>query len=172
MNDMNFGFGFPGMNEQTESNSKSSNTDTQQKEQNVQTNNTNSMQTNPVNNQQGEQSVQQPLNLQDDENFNNVMLEMDKTVKKKAEKKTTKSENKNTKKTNTDEDMYQPGTVVKIYGDELFTLEAPMNQDTIKEMLIRDFHYVELAEGKIIYDKVKHGGVTYLNITKSFNKNG
>ena len=100
------------------------------------------------------------------------MLEMDKMSKKKAEKKSVNKETKNVKKTNTDEDIYQPGTVVKIYGDELFTLEAPMNQDTIKEMLIRDFHYVELAEGKIIYDKVKHSGVTYLNITKSFNKNG
>ena len=172
MNNMGFGFGFPGMNEQSKGGSKSSNTDTQQIEQSVQTNNANSVQTNTVNNQQVEQNIQQPLDLQDDENFNNVMLEMDKMSKKKAEKKSVNKETKSVKKTNTDEDMYQPGTVVKIYGDELFTLEAPMNQDTIKEMLIRDFHYVELAEGKIIYDKVKHGGVTYLNITKSFNKNG
>lgn len=163
-NDMNFGFGFTGMNEQPKNDIQTDNTNTQQAEQTVQAN--------TVNTQQMSQDLQQPLNLQDDESFNNVMLEMDKTAKKKTEKKTTKTENKKAKKEDTDEDIFQQGTIVKIYGDELFTLQAPMTPETIKEMLIRDFHYVELAEGKIIYDKVKHDGITYLNITKSFNKNG
>lgn len=108
--------------------------------------------------------------LQNDEEFDNVMKEMEsKTIpdKNKPAKKTN-----NTKSSSSKSDIVKAGTVVVIYGDQKFTTEKEMTKNDVIKELIDNHGYYELSVGKVMFENFTRDKVNYINVYKSFNKNG
>lgn len=120
--------------------------------------------------QESQNTEAKTLDLANDENFDKTLLEMDKISK--TNNKKNKVKDSKISKTNTTKAKIPVGTIVKIYGDELFVTDKEYEEKEIKEILIKDFKYTELAEGNILYDKVNYNNTLILNISKSFQKNG
>ena len=92
-----------------------------------------------------------------------------KQVKKASDKKQAKktSDKKQAKK----EEKYTGPRIVKVYGDELFTVEDPeISNEDIRLKLVSEFGYKEFKKDNTIFDLDKESGI--LDVTKRFEKKG
>ena len=92
-----------------------------------------------------------------------------KQVKKASDKKQVKkaSDKKQAKK----EEKYTGPRIVKVYGDELFTVEDPeISNEDIRLKLVSEFGYKEFKKDNTIFDLDKESGI--LDVTKRFEKKG
>ena len=125
------------------------------------------------------------VEIQDEKNKSNDLLDtsedlekiMDeagnKNKKKQAKKASDKKQAKKTsdKKQAKEEEKYTGPRIVKVYGDELFTVEDPeISNEDIRLKLVSEFGYKEFKKDNTIFDLDKESGI--LDVTKRFEKKG
>ena len=125
------------------------------------------------------------VEIQDEKNKSNDLLDtsedlekiMDeagnKNKKKQAKKASDKKQAKKTsdKKQANKEEKYTGPRIVKVYGDELFTVEDPeISNEDIRLKLVSEFGYKEFKKDNTIFDLDKESGI--LDVTKRFEKKG
>ena len=112
--------------------------------------------------------------LDTSEDLEKIMDEAGNKNKKKQAKKT--SDKKQAKKTSdkkqaNKEEKYTGPRIVKVYGDELFTVEDPeISNEDIRLKLVSEFGYKEFKKDNTIFDLDKESGI--LDVTKRFEKKG
>ena len=103
--------------------------------------------------------------LDTSEDLEKIMDEAGNKNKKKQAKKA--SDKKQAKK----EEKYTGPRIVKVYGDELFTVEDPeISNEDIRLKLVSEFGYKEFKKDNTIFDLDKESGI--LDVTKRFEKKG
>ena len=125
------------------------------------------------------------VEIQDEKNKSNDLLDtsedlekiMDeagnKNKKKQVKKASDKKQAKKTsdKKQAKEEEKYTGPRIVKVYGDELFTVEDPeISNEDIRLKLVSEFGYKEFKKDNTIFDLDKESGI--LDVTKRFEKKG
>ena len=112
--------------------------------------------------------------LDTSEDLEKIMDEAgDKNKKKQAKKASDKKQAKKTsdKKQANKEEKYTGPRIVKVYGDELFTVEDPeISNEDIRLKLVSEFGYKEFKKDNTIFDLDKESGI--LDVTKRFEKKG
>lgn len=107
--------------------------------------------------------------LDTSEDLEKIMDEAGNKNKKKQAKKT--SDKKQAKKVVKKEEKYTGPRIVKVYGDELFTVEDPeISNEDIRLKLVSEFGYKEFKKDNTIFDLDKESGI--LDVTKRFEKKG
>ena len=67
------------------------------------------------------------------------------------------------------EEKYTGPRIVKVYGDELFTVEDPeISNEDIRLKLVSEFGYKEFKKDNTIFDLDKESGI--LDVTKRFER--
>ena len=112
--------------------------------------------------------------LDTSEDLEKIMDEAgNKNKKKQAKKASDKKQAKKTsdKKQAKEEEKYTGPRIVKVYGDELFTVEDPeISNEDIRLKLVSEFGYKEFKKDNTIFDLDKESGI--LDVTKRFEKKG
>ena len=112
--------------------------------------------------------------LDTSEDLEKIMDEAGNKNKKKQAKKASdkKQANKTSdKKQAKEEEKYTGPRIVKVYGDELFTVEDPeISNEDIRLKLVSEFGYKEFKKDNTIFDLDKESGI--LDVTKRFEKKG
>ena len=112
--------------------------------------------------------------LDTSEDLEKIMDEAgNKNKKKQAKKASDKKQAKKTsdKKQAKEEEKYTGPRIVKVYGDELFTVEDPeISNEDIRLKLVSEFGYKEFKKDNTIFDLDKDSGI--LDVTKRFEKKG
>lgn len=112
--------------------------------------------------------------LDTSEDLEKIMDEAgNKNKKKQAKKASDKKQAKKTsdKKQANKEEKYTGPRIVKVYGDELFTVEDPeISNEDIRLKLVSEFGYKEFKKDNTIFDLDKESGI--LDVTKRFEKKG
>ena len=112
--------------------------------------------------------------LDTSEDLEKIMDEAgNKNKKKQAKKASDKKQAKKTsdKKQVNKEEKYTGPRIVKVYGDELFTVEDPeISNEDIRLKLVSEFGYKEFKKDNTIFDLDKESGI--LDVTKRFEKKG
>ena len=112
--------------------------------------------------------------LDTSEDLEKIMDEAgNKNKKKQAKKASDKKQAKKTsdKKQAKEEEKYTGQRIVKVYGDELFTVEDPeISNEDIRLKLVSEFGYKEFKKDNTIFDLDKESGI--LDVTKRFEKKG
>lgn len=108
--------------------------------------------------------------LDTSEDLEKIMDEAGNKNKKKQAKKA--SDKKQAKKEEVKkEEKYTGPRIVKVYGDELFTVEDPeISNEDIRLKLVSEFGYKEFKKDNTIFDLDKESGI--LDVTKRFEKKG
>ena len=112
--------------------------------------------------------------LDTSEDLEKIMDEAGNKIKKKQAKKA--SDKKQAKKTSDkkqakEEEKYTGPRIVKVYGDELFTVEDPeISNEDIRLKLVSEFGYKEFKKDNTIFDLDKETGI--LDVRKRFEKKG
>ena len=112
--------------------------------------------------------------LDTSEDLEKIMDEAgNKNKKKQAKKASDKKQAKKAsdKKQANKEEKYTGPRIVKVYGDELFTVEDPeISNEDIRLKLVSEFGYKEFKKDNTIFDLDKESGI--LDVTKRFEKKG
>ena len=125
------------------------------------------------------------VEIQDEKNKSNDLLDtsedlekiMDEAGNKNKKKQVKKASDKKQAKKTSDkkqankEEKYTGPRIVKVYGDELFTVEDPeISNEDIRLKLVSEFGYKEFKKDNTIFDLDKESGI--LDVTKRFEKKG
>lgn len=116
------------------------------------------------------------VEIQDEKSKSNDLIDTSKDLEKIMDEAGNKNKKKQAKKASDKkqvkkEEKYTGPRIVKVYGDELFTVEDPeISNEDIRLKLVSEFGYKEFKKDNTIFDLDKESGI--LDVTKRFEKKG